>query len=573
MKFYFQRKVLLGFLVAISIISALGIISYLNNQRYKKSNAWVIHTNQVLFHAQRILSIIVDIESGQRGFIISGDTSFLVPYHSGVTVIRDDINQLKKLVADNAEQSERVVRMDSLVKNKLAFAASTIALHYNNRNAAVADVSTQEGKILMDHIRTLFTEFQAEEKRLLTQRIHITEDELIKFSSTFTALMIATAGILVIVFWMTNSNLKARTEAEIAAAQAMARVQDIYDNAPCGYHSLDENGYFIEINHTELTWLGYEREEVIGKKRFPDVLTPQYAARFDEAYAATKLSGMVRDVACDMVRKDGTIFPVLLNATILYDETGKMQQTRSIVLDYTEKKHAEEKILRLNSELEAFTYSVSHDLRAPLRSIDGYARILSDDYTKQLDDEGQRILGVVIRNANRMGRLIDDLLDFSRIGRKDINVIRYNMNALVQSVFDEQMEQEKSRTVQYHIGDLADAASDPQLMKQVWVNLISNALKYSRKKEKPVVEISSQIVDREVVYTIRDNGTGFDVQYSHKLFKVFQRLHKTQDFEGTGVGLAIVQRIINRHGGRIWADAKIDEGASFHFTLPINHTA
>jgi PAS domain S-box-containing protein len=573
MKFYFQRKVLLGFLLAISIISGLGIISYLNNQRYKQSNAWVIHTNQVQFHAQRILSLIVDIESGQRGYIISGDTSFLEPYHSGAAVIRQDINDLKKLVADNPVQSKRVDVIDSLVERKLKFAFNTIAMRQSSVDSAIEGVSTLEGKILMDHVRETLDDFQEEEKRLLAQRVNITENDLINFSSTFTALMIATVGILVAVFWMINLNLKARTEARIATAEAMARVQDMYDNAPCGYHSLDANGYFIEINQTELGWLGYTREEIVGKKRFPDVLTPQFAAGFDEAYAATKLSGAIRDVECEMVRKNGTTFPVILNATLLYDGEGKVLQSRSTVFDYTEKKHAEEKIIHLNHELEAFTYSVSHDLRAPLRSIDGYARILSDDYAKQLDTEGQRVLSVIIRNANRMGRLIDDLLDFSRVGRKDINVTRFNMNTLVKTVFDEQMENDKTRTVECRIHNLADAASDPQLVKQVWVNLISNALKYSRKKEKSVVEISSQTTDKEVIYTISDNGTGFDMQYSHKLFNVFQRLHKTQDFEGTGVGLAIVQRIISRHGGRVWAEGRIDEGASFHFSLPVNHTA
>lgn len=172
-----------------------------------------------------------------------------------------------------------------------------------------------------------------------------------------------------------------------------------------------------------------------------------------------------------------------------------------------------------------------------------------------------------------MGRLIDDLLDFSRLGRKEITKAMYGMETLVKSVLEEQVDAEKGRVIEYHIHDIENALSDPQLIKQVWTNLISNALKYSRKKEKSIVEITSQMAEKEVVYTIRDNGTGFDMQYIHKLFNVFQRLHKAQDFEGTGVGLAIVHRIINRHGGRVWAEAKEGQGASFFFSLPIEQNA
>ncbi|MCW3102188.1 MAG: domain S-box [Bacteroidetes bacterium] len=222
----------------------------------------------------------------------------------------------------------------------------------------------------------------------------------------------------------------------------------------------------------------------------------------------------------------------------------------------------------VNKELESFSYSISHDLRAPLRAINGYAKIVEEDYAPLLDDEGKRLLNVVQYNAQRMGILIDDLLAFSRLGKKEILKSAIDPKELIDGAL-----YELGKSMQHHAeiktGTLHSLQADYALINQVFINLISNAIKYSGKKEKPVVEISSEIKNNEVIYCIRDNGAGFDMKYGHKLFGVFQRLHSHDEFEGTGVGLAIVQRIINKHGGRTWAEGKVDEGAAFYFSLPI----
>jgi signal transduction histidine kinase len=237
------------------------------------------------------------------------------------------------------------------------------------------------------------------------------------------------------------------------------------------------------------------------------------------------------------------------------------------------RRHAEEledKVLErtaeleaVNRELESFSYSVSHDLRAPLRAIDGYARMLQEDYGGRLDAEGARLLGVVRANAGRMGQLIDDLLAFSRLSRQQPATARVEMERLAREVADELRGE---RPVD--IAPLPPAHADGALVKQVWVNLIGNALKYSAKKPEPRVEIGACEEGEDNVYWVRDNGAGFDMRYAAKLFGVFQRLHRADEFEGTGVGLAIVQRIVSRHGGRVWAEGKPGEGASFFFTLP-----
>lgn len=221
-----------------------------------------------------------------------------------------------------------------------------------------------------------------------------------------------------------------------------------------------------------------------------------------------------------------------------------------------------------NKELESFSYSVSHDLRAPLRIINAYTEFLKSDYSDKLEPEASKMLDAISANAKKMGRLIDDLLNLSRMGRKELVVNNVDMTGLVESVIKDKELFETNQTV-IKIGELHPARCDRSLISQVWINLISNAIKYSGKKEKPVIEISSTKTPFEVVYSVKDNGVGFDMKYAGKLFGVFQRLHKATDYEGTGVGLALINRIVLRHQGRVWADAAVDKGATFYFALPV----
>jgi len=220
-----------------------------------------------------------------------------------------------------------------------------------------------------------------------------------------------------------------------------------------------------------------------------------------------------------------------------------------------------------NKELEAFSYTVSHDLRAPLRAVDGFTEIIMEDFGPQLPEEGRRLLRIVRASAQRMGQLVDDLLAFSRLGRQTLKTQAVNIESLVKASIDELKAHLEGRQIDITLGPLPPAEGDHSLLRQVWLNLISNAVKYTGRRERAQIEISSEGVGGEVVYRIRDNGTGFDMKYAHRLFGVFQRLHRAEDFEGTGVGLAIVQRIIQRHGGRIWVEAVPDRGATFFFTL------
>ena len=223
-----------------------------------------------------------------------------------------------------------------------------------------------------------------------------------------------------------------------------------------------------------------------------------------------------------------------------------------------------------NKELEAFSYSVSHDLRAPLRGVYGYTQMLTEDYGPKLDGEAKRLMNNIMSNAKKMGTLIDDLLAFSRLGRKELVKMNIPMREMVRNIADELIAAENGRDIEIKINEIPDVLADSATMKQVWINLISNSLKYSKPKVKTVIEIGATNNAETVTYYIKDNGVGFDMRFADKLFGVFQRLHSHNDFDGTGVGLAIVQRVISRHGGKVWADAKVNEGASFYFSLNKN---
>jgi PAS domain S-box-containing protein len=374
-----------------------------------------------------------------------------------------------------------------------------------------------------------------------------------------------------------------RRRAEEALRESEERYRTIMDQAADAVFMRDEMGRILEANRKACQSLGYSREELLAKSVWdidPDALQAGKQRLWDKILAGEQFTFESRHR-----RKDGSFFPV--EATLGLVRLPAGPAVLGIVRDITERRQAEEKIRQLNQtleqrvvertaqleaankELESFSYSVSHDLRAPLRAIDGFARILGEDYAARLDDEGRRLLDIICGEAKRMGQLIDDLLAFSRMSRQQVKSEQIDMTALAQAVFNEHAAQAPGRQLQFKVQPLPPALGDRALLRQALANLVSNAIKYTRPRAVAEIEIGGRTEGGENLYYVKDNGVGFDMRYAGKLFGVFQRLHSADEFEGTGVGLALVQRVIHRHGGRVWAEAKLNEGSAFYFTLPM----
>jgi PAS domain S-box-containing protein len=348
-----------------------------------------------------------------------------------------------------------------------------------------------------------------------------------------------------------------------------ARLRSVTDTAHEAIVVADTAGTIVFWNPGAARMFGYTGEEVMGRPLtmlMPERFRGAHTAGL-ERYGATGEGRVVgRTVELEGRRKNGQEFP--LELSLAQARHGGRASFIGIIRDVTERKRAEAELRTLNQELESFSYSVSHDLRAPLRAIDGFSRILLEDHGPGFGPEGQRLLGVVRANTQRMGQLIDDLLAFSRLGRKELTRARVDMTALAQATVEELQQANGDRPVEITIDPLPPALGDRGLLRQVWSNLLGNAFKFTRGRPTPRIGVSARPNGDETVYLVTDNGVGFDPSYADKLFGVFQRLHHAEEFEGTGVGLAIVQRVVHRHGGRVWADAVVDRGATFYFTIP-----
>jgi PAS domain S-box-containing protein len=370
-------------------------------------------------------------------------------------------------------------------------------------------------------------------------------------------------------------------ERTAALSQANALLQALLDYMPDQIYFKDLRCRFIRNSRSQASLLGLSDPiQAVGKTDFD--FFPHAAKAYADEQEVMRSGKPLVDLEEWVVWPSGTETWVSTTKVPLRNSDGETIGIFGISRDITERKHAEQAVQQLNAdleqqavqlqnankELEAFSYSVSHDLRAPLRAIDGYTRILVEDYEAIIDAEGKRVCSVISAEARRMGQLIDDLLAFSRLGRKEMHLSNIEMKALAVSTLNELISESDRERVEFKIASLPAVQADSSLMHQVWINLLSNALKFTSKKERAIIEVGSKSGQDEIIYYVHDSGAGFDMDYANKLFGVFQRLHSESEFEGTGVGLAIVQRIIRRHGGRVWAEGEVGNGATFYFALP-----
>jgi PAS domain S-box-containing protein len=403
-----------------------------------------------------------------------------------------------------------------------------------------------------------------------------------------------------------GADITARKQAEEALLKAGALQSAIFNSANFSSIATDAKGVIQIFNVGAERMLGYTAADVMDKITPADISDPQEVIARAQTLSLElktpikpgfealvfKASRGIEDIyQLTYIRKDGSRFPAVVSVTALRDAQDAIIGYLLIGTDNTARIEAEGKISRWNTELEqriadrtaelaetnndleAFTYSVSHDLRTPLRAIDGFSRILQTEYTSSLPDEAKRFLGLVRTNVQQMGQLVEDLLSLCRHSRQAITRHIVQPDKIAQQVWHDLTQWPDGRTIAFEVQAIEPCGADPALLKQVFVNLLSNAIKFTRTREDTCITVGAE-KDKagEVVYFVKDNGVGFDMRYVHKLFGVFQRLHRAEDYAGTGVGLAIVQRIIKRHGGRVWAHAEIDKGTTISFTLGLEKT-
>ncbi len=586
------------FAFAIGLLALATLQSFLQSRESESHNRLVAHTVEVLSSIEAIDRASLLMEADHRTHLMLGTPSWAEARAHHHEQANAAVDKLVELVVDNPAQSANVAEVRRLLGERFASMERRSAQIERESVAAAQQQFLSEGTRSFDALQGAIAVLGTAERQLLSERSQRAADSVLNLRGSLLygpgiALIILAVGFVIL-----RRQLDATERMRAALARSDAVQKAMLNGAGHMVIAVDAQNEIIVFNRAASRKLGYAAEDVLGGRenvaRFHDPdeissraveLTRELGTRVlpgPEVFTEIPRRELAETRQWTYVARDGRTFPGQLTVSSIRDDEGRLLGFIGMAEDISERVRAEHEIQELNTtleakaeqleetvaELESFSYSISHDLRAPLRHIHGYARMLEEDAAGALDAECARYLTAISDSSRRMGLLIDDLLSLSRMGRKPLQITMITMANLVQAALEEARTDATQQAI-VSIGDLPDAAGDPALLRQVWVNLISNAIKYSsRRGEDARVSVSGAIEGGHVRYQVRDNGIGFDMRFVDKLFGVFQRLHIDEEFEGTGVGLAIVQRIVLRHGGRVSAVGAPDAGATFSFTLP-----
>lgn len=577
MKLSLEKKLFITFLFAIILLIGTFLLFFRSNEKFEETSRSVNHSHDVLYHLGQVQTSITDIESTSRGKILSDS---LINNHVSEEQLAEldrEFDTLLHLVSDNSSQVALVDTLRRLADRKNEFMINALdTLRISGFEHARSMIASGGGMLLMDSIKLILFKTEKAELDLMKQRkseyVSSAAQASRRFllTSIFVIVLLACSYIIVVV----ELRLRRNAEKKLLFESFMA------DNAHDAIVGTDMNFNVRFWNKAAEKIYGHKAMDAIGKPG-NEVIVSEYPSNLSRKKVIDKLAkdgdweGQITHVLPDNKK-----ISVIISVTNIQNAEGRAIGYVSIIRNITESLEAEKKLnsmnqqlqqnvkqlQALNSDLESFTYSVSHDLRTPLRAINGYTNMLSKrvDHT---DTETLRLMQVVLDNVKRMAELIDDLLNFSHVSRKELVKESTDMNTLVRECAEECKKQLHAENALIRIASLLPCYCDGNMMQYVWTNLISNAIKYSSKQSHAVIEISSEKRNGNIIYKIKDNGAGFDMKYYSKLFGVFQRLHDREEFEGTGVGLAIVDRIIAKHGGRVWAESKPGNGATFYFAV------
>jgi len=575
MKHSSDKLVIVALLVGFLLIG-VGGLSLVGLGKLVETAHWVEHTQVVIDRLQTLLTDVEEEAMAKRSFVRTGNSTYLESYQKIRQDVPAQLQALKGLTSDNPERQSDLAQLQELLN---PYMAAMERLGQSGENVQPSAIAQQIEEInqLIDQIKARITAMQADERLLLQQRSAKAQ----RSSAVVKSIIIAGSFIALMVLLGSTLSLRREMMARQRTEHELDRFFTLTRDMLCiaGF-----DGYFKRVNPAWEKTLGYTSNEMLAKP-FIEFVHPDDREKTIRESARLAEGGEVISFENRYRCKDGSYRWLLWSARSLVEE----QLIYASARDLTERKQIEEHVLKLNGELkqradllevankelESFSYSVSHDLRAPLRHIHGFVELLQKLPVLKEDESSRRYMSVISKAAKEMGRLIDDLLAFSRTGRAEMHPVKIDMREMIDQIIQDRVLECNGRRVTWEIKPLSTVAGDPNLLRLVWTNLLDNALKYTRPRPEAKIEIGQMAGDGngsagcETVFYVRDNGVGFDMQYASKLFGVFQRLHRAEDFEGTGIGLANVQRIINRHGGRVWAEGQVDSGATFYFSLPL----
>ncbi|MBL0741253.1 CHASE3 domain-containing protein [Chryseolinea lacunae] len=625
-----------NYLVASILLTLLsGAIKYYNVAEKKETTQLLNHAHEVIHESYSLLTTLLDAETGQRGFVLTGDSSYLLPYETAIAIVDAKVNTLSSLTDDNPVMSDLFHRdIVPLVQQKRQELRKSLTLLQTQGQAAtVAFIKNDSGKISMDHLRSALDRIRDYEDTQLNLRnnrlrtIYFINDT-IHYASFFLISLVSGYALYVLLlqnrrnrelltglheanrtleqkvhdrtlelekknhlteklnkdiqenFEELESFYDALQTSSAFAEDTLREIRDLYDNAPCGYHSLAADGTLQRMNATELNWLGYTREEVVGKLKFKNLITPTSARLFDKKFQTFKQQGEIRNLEFEMQRKDGTCFPVLINATAIYNAQGEYISSRSAVIDLTERKKLELQLLdanavliRLNEEKNHFLGIATHDLKSPLNGVLGLINLIKMQAHNLTADQLQ-YLRMMEDSSINMQMLIKNLLDINRIeqGLNTVNKEYVAISALLKKqyqVFRESAQKKNiSLILQDHVPDF-HFHTDPEMLSRILENLISNAIKFSPSYRE--VAISVIRTETYIRFEVLDQGPGISKQDREKLFGKFQRLsaRPTAGESSSGLGLSIVKELVNALNGNIVVESDENRGSKFIVELPL----
>ena len=581
-----RAQLAVGVAVCLLLVAVAGAVNLNALRASGESRDRLVRSQAILKSIADLRLLYTQVTADIRAYVLTGRNEYRHSYDQGVAALPSALARVRSAAADAPAYRATIDRLGVELDHRREQFTLALQNYAEGGVAAVTALSSnpdiRQSSVSM---QDLLTELTTRERAQLAG--HVEEDR--ERQQLVGRWSIVTLVLSVLIVLM----LALRVVKEFAAREAAQRetrrqqhfADSVIENLPAMVYIKDARDLtLVRVNRAVEELTGRTRNEMLHKddRQF---FTGDYAARYMESERAL-IDRSRREPVVEheeiLLDTDQGRRVLAVRKAVLKDEEGEPAYLLGTSIDVTDQRLAEMRLRETsdrlieqtralesaNRELESFSYSVSHDLRTPLRAVDGYAAILEEDYGPHFDAEGRRYLRAIRDGATRMGALIQDLLSFARLSRQALTPVAQPTRPLVESAWSEVLSAYPEARVRLILGELPATWGDPVLLSHVWTNLLDNAVKYSLKASSPEVRIDGRFDDRDAVFSVRDNGAGFDMRYYGKLFHVFQRLHAETDYPGTGVGLAIVQRIVNRHGGRVWGESTLGAGAQFSFTLP-----